>query len=445
MKNALSGKPSKPIANVLVRIGICSAVLIIGVVGMNTLAAMKKPPAEIETRERTLQVETLAVVPEDVPVVITAYGEVASLNTVALAPEVAGKIVFTHPRLEVGEVIEAGAVLFRIDQRDYAASVAEAQAAVEQMRQTILRMEKQYAIDQERLVTIVRNRDLAQAEFERVRKLHRTGKVVSRSTVDSAEQQYNSRVDAADQMAQTVALQPLRIKESQSALAAARARQVLAETRLDRCEVRSPFTGRIKSVSLETGQYVNPGAPVLTLADDAVLEIKVPLDSDDARRWLLFDGPGASSETAWFGTLQPAACRVRWTEDRENHVWTGRLHRVVAFNNENRTLTVAVRINGDSAVAEGNHSLPLVEGMFCSVEIPGRTLKQVFRVPRWAVSFDDTVYLARNGRLNTVSVQMIRTQGEEAIIAGGLAAGDAVIVTRLVDPIENALLEIAEP
>ena len=36
-------------------------------------------------------------------------------------------------------------------------------------------------------------------------------------------------------------------------------------------------------------------------------------------------------------------------------------------------------------------------------------------------------------------------EGERALVSEGLAPGDRVIVTRLVDPLENALLEILDP
>jgi hypothetical protein len=103
---------------------------------------------------------------------------------------------------------------------------------------------------------------------------------------------------------------------------------------------------------------------------------------------------------------------------------------------------VAVRVAAADAIRGGNGRLPLVEGMFCRVEIPGRTLQGVFRLPRHAVSFDNTVYVADGSRLKTVAVTVARTQGEEALISGGLQAGQQVIVTRLVDPLENTLLTI---
>jgi hypothetical protein len=38
-----------------------------------------------------------------------------------------------------------------------------------------------------------------------------------------------------------------------------------------------------------------------------------------------------------------------------------------------------------------------------------------------------------------------RVDGDDAYITGGLSNGDRVIVTRLVDPLENSLLEILQP
>jgi hypothetical protein len=81
--------------------------------------------------------------------------------------------------------------------------------------------------------------------------------------------------------------------------------------------------------------------------------------------------------------------------------------------------------------------------MFCLVEIPGRVMPRVIALPRWAVSFENTVFVARDNRLKTIEVQVARIQGEEAFVAGGLEDGEQVIVTRLVDPLENALLKIS--
>jgi RND family efflux transporter MFP subunit len=343
--------------------------------------------------------------------------------------------------MELGEIISKGDTLFKIDPRNYQASLSEARAAAQQWKNTILRLEKQSAIDQDRLKTLERNRELARAEFERTRQLFESDSVGTRSGVDAAERSYNSVADQADQMAQAIELYPIQIKEAENSLTAAQARQKLAAANLERCQVRSPFNGRVKDVSLEAGQYVSPGISVLTLADDSVLEIRVPLDSRDARQWLRFDGENPE-ETAWFSTLSPVQCRIHWTENQSGHHWKGQLHRVVNFEQQTRTLTVAIRVDAKNASSANGDALPLVDGMFCSVEIPGRTLHKVIRLPRWAVTFENTVHVASDNRLKTIPVEVARVQGEETFVSAGLSPGDIVITTRLADPLENALLKI---
>ena len=193
--------------------------------------------------------------------------------------------------------------------------------------------------------------------------------------------------------------------------------------------------------NVEQGQYVSPGQPLVTMADDRLLEIQVPLDSRDVRQWLRFTAEPNPQGQAWFGQPEPVACPIRWTDDKQGQVWTGHLHRIVAYDQKTRTITVAVRIAAADAESDVG-ALPLVQGMFCAVEIPGRTLPRAFTVPRAAVSFKNTVFVAVDRRLKTVDVKVARVDGDRAYITGGLNEGDTVIVTRLVDPMENSLLEV---
>lgn len=433
---------SKPKRRVMVRVMICTLVLAAGIIGMLTLARMKQPPAEAAFEERPIQVETLSAQPEDVQVVIRGFGEARPLDIVVMSPEIAGRVLQAHPRLDAGEVVSEGEVLVTIDPRNYQAAHDDARARADQIENTILRLEKELEIARKRLTTLKRNRALAGAEFKRLKRLYRDDKVGTRSGVDQAEQAYNSAADQADLLSERIELYPIRVQESRAALASALAGLDTAAANLDRCEIRAPFSGRIKSAGVKQGQYVSPGQQVLTLANDAILEIQVPIDSRDARKWLRFDdaSPRSDDTAAWFSGLAQVPCDIRWTEDSAGRAWTGRLHRVVKFDPQTRTLTVAVRITASEARMGGG--FPLVEGMFCSVAIPGKTLDRVIRLPRWAVTFKQTVYTARGNRLNTLPVTVAWIDGEEAFVSKGIQAGQEIIVTRLSDPLENALLEI---
>ncbi len=435
-------KAKKPAMVVFISIVVSIIVLIAGIWGMSLLASLKTPPIETKNSERPLRVEALQITREDAPIYITGYGEVKALNVVPISAEVSGKIVEIHPRLETGEMIPKGEILFEIDPANYLAAYEEARGVVQQRENAILRLKKQSVHDTRRLKTIQRNRVLARAEFKRVLKLFKTKSIGTRSGVEKSEQIYNSALDQMDQMAQEVALYPIRIKEAESSLSSARARLAFAKSNLMRCKIRAPFNGRIKSVSLEKGQYVTAGQNTVILADDSVLEIHVPLDSRDASKWLYFNGAKTNGKTAWFCGLVKVPCMIRWTEDNHGQTWGGRLHRVVKFDQQTRTLTVAVQVYAETVITKNPQSLPLVEGMFCSVKIPGRSLNNVFRIPRQAVSFENTVYLAVDNRLKTVPVGVVRVEAENIYVDDGLDAGDLVVTTRLIDPLENALLEI---
>lgn len=430
----------RPRARVLIRIALCTLVLGVGAIGMVALASLKEPPAEARHEERPIKVETVTAAPTDVEVVISGFGEARPLDVVDIAAEVSGRVAEVHPRLEPGEIIPEGALLFRIDDSTYRAAVNEVRALVAQRQETIARLRQEYAADRRRLKTLKRTRELAAAEHRRLKTLYEQDDVGTRSGVEKAEQGVNAAADAADLLARSVAVYPTRIEENRAALASAEATLERALADLERTAVHAPFDGRVKQAAIEAGQFVAPGQTALTLADDSVLEIQVPLDSRDARNWLRFDAPDTGGGAAWFTHLTPVTATVQWTDDPEGHRWRGRLHRVVAFDPKTRTLTVAVRVSAENALS--GDGLPLVEGMFCRVEIPGKTLRNVYPLPRWAVSFKDTVYLAEADRLKTVPVTVARIEGEEALVSGGLQTGDQVIVTRLVDPLENALLEV---
>ena len=429
---------------VLFRIIACTLSLFAGIAGMMMLARLKKPPAEARYEERPVQVEAMEATLEDIPVVITGYGQVRPLDIVSISPEIPGIILKVHPRLEVGEIIPEGDLLFEINPTDYEAALQNARASVEKWEQQILFLEKKSALDLQRLNTLVRNQKLAREQFDRLKKLFEEEQVGTLSNVDAAEQTFNIARDQADQMAQAVALYPIQIREAKSSLNSALANLSVAETNLSRCRVYAPFKGRVKDVSVKPNQYVMPGTPILTLADDSILEIHVPVDSRDARQWLKFDNNASQDDIAWFSRLEPVLCEIQWTEDVINHKWTGNLHRVVKFDQQTRTIHLAIRINASQSHSNNDDGLPLVEGMFCSVAIPGKILKNVFAIPRWAVGFEKNLYVSVENRLRRIPVEVARVQGETALVSSGIKPGDIVITTRLVNPLENSLLNITQ-
>ncbi len=389
-------------STVIIRVVACVIILLLGFGGFRFLKSRKKAPAQAPLVERPLKVEAVSVSHKDVPVLIEAHGELRSIRMVEIAAEVAGSVVEIHPRLKTGAVIQKGELLFAIDDRDYAT---------------------EYESNKTRLAILERDKEISAKELNRVRTLFEKNKVGTRAGVEKAEQAANNTADRLAQVKQAM---------------------IRARIKLERCRVYAPFTCRITLKKIEKGQYVSPGKIVLGLADDSILELEVPLDSGDAFQWLQFsrnmmEGPVTE---AWFAELKPVQVEVIWTENSENRA-VAVVNRVSAYDEKTRTVRVVLQIDSRQFMKE-KHPMPLVAGMFCRVLIPGRTMKDVVELPRWAVSFENSVYVVRGDRLETVPVEVARVQENRAYISSGLEEGDMVITTRLVNPLERSLVEVVE-
>jgi len=407
-----------------------------------TMKLMERGERPVQTvgEVRPLRVDGLTVTTTNFPVAMTGYGTVRALRKVVICAEVPGLVTNVHSDLRVGAVISAGEPLFHLDDRDYRAAEAEALAAVEQNRQTLVRYHEDQRRNEKRLATLQRTRDLATQEFKRVRNLLKDHDVGSQAEVDAAEQAVNVAQGHVDEMAKLLALAPSMISEAKAVGKAVRARLARAQRQVSRCVVAAPFDARVCTVAVEKNSYIHAGATAaVTLADDSVLEIPVSLDALEAQRWLQFEEatPGGG---AWFSRVESVACTVRWTENPGLHQWTGTLHRIERFSADTRTLMLVVRISGEQA--KQGRGFPLVEGMFCSVTVPGRVLEGVCRVPRWAVTVDQTVYTAVDGCLRTQPVRVAHTEGEYDLVSEGLEEGDILVVTRLSYPLEGSALDV---
>lgn len=385
----------------LLRLILCLLMISLGVAGFISLKKMKKAPPQVVHKERPIKVEVEIVQKENVAVQISGNGELKSVRTLDMAAEVSGRIVTLHENLAVGRIIKKGELLFAIDESDYQAD---------------------YQMNRARLDILKRDKVLANKEFERISTLFAKNRVGTEAGVEGAEKNANSVSDRLAQVEQAMK----------------RARNNLA-----RCRLYAPYTCRIVTKNIEIGQYVTPGKMLLSLADDSMLEMTVAVDSRDALQWLEFDATGdRESGGGWFAPVKRVAVQLHWTEAPAVSI-EAVLDRVGLFNARTRSVELIIQLDTEKGerLAAG---FPLVAGMFCSVEIPGKVMTDVISLPRWAVSFDKNVYVVKNNRLVTTPVQLARIQGGRAYVSDGLLPGDTVITTRLANPLEQALVEVVD-
>ena len=69
----------------------------------------------------------------------------------------------------------------------------------------------------------------------------------------------------------------------------------------------------------------------------------------------------------------------------------------------------------------------LYDGIFLKAVIPGRTVTSAVRFPRRALYREKFVYLIEDGVLAYRPVEVVRSETDYVIVAGGLADGDMLV------------------
>jgi membrane fusion protein (multidrug efflux system) len=197
-------------------------------------------------------------------------------NVTAIAPKVAGYV--DAVAIDDNQVVRAGDVLFRINDRDYRARLAQATATVEAALARLTNVDAQIEL-QHALVRQAQAQELsAKAELtlaskasDRRRELVRS-RTISQAEVDESDAA-RSRAEAAVAAAAAVAdAQKERIAvlstEREAGIAAvdqARAARDLAQIDLDNTVVRAPVDGVVGNRQVRVGRLVSPGASLLDL------------------------------------------------------------------------------------------------------------------------------------------------------------------------------------
>ena len=412
----------------------CTLVVSGGILGMVTLASSRQAPPQKPEPPKGLSVSAVPVETASVRLKAYGYGQAAVVNVMEISPQVSGNIIEKHPALEEGGRVEKGEVLFRIDETDYAISLDKARAEVKLDEAAISQYRISLERDRDRLAAAQKNTQLARTEYDRLKTLYENDRVGTLSNVEAAEQSYNSLLDTEKNLKKTIALYPLQIKEAENDLAKDGADVKTAALNLARCTITAPFSGRIRSESVEAGAYMAAGTSALTLADDRVLEIQVSLSDRDA-----FEVLGLGS--GWRVTAGDVNCRAESVTGNVTAAAPAEIHRIVRYDAETRTVCLAVRVQAGTELGAGTASagsgLPLVDGMFCKVMFEGRRVEDAVKIPLTALNADDTVYLAREMKLKTLKVSQVTADDTHTWVTGAFESKDFLITSALSDPVEN--------
>jgi len=357
----------------LLIVGLLLAVVLGGLYGFNRLREQGMAAYFANNKPPPAQISAAEVKTEAVPRFATGIGSVAAIHQVTINPEVGGRV--TKIFFEPGASVKAGDPLVQLNDGPERGDLAsyEAQARWAQ-------------------TTLERSSQLAQREF------------AARETVD----------------------------QKQSQLDQARAMIIKTEALIAQKLIRAPFSGQLGTRQVEVGQYLNPGAAIVTLTDLSTLYVNFTLPSQ---------------MRAQISVGQ----RVNVTAD----AFAGR-----TFDAEITTVEPQISANTRTMTIQATMPNPqkdLLPGMFINAAVVLPPQPDVMVLPETAVDYTlygDSVYVIRedgndaNGRPKFKAVRTpVKTGGRvggKVAILRGLEPGDRVIAAGQVKVQNGAPVAISD-
>lgn len=200
----------------------------------------------------------------------------------SLAPKVGGYV--THVAVNDNQAVQPGDLLFRIDDRDYRARLAQAQANVEAARARLANTAQETRLQQSLVQQAEAQRRAALADLTLANKandrrlaLIKKG-FVTRAQLDEsqaaelrAEAQVSASSASVDAQSKRIDVLGTQHEAATAALAQAEAALSLARIDLENTVVRAPIVGVVGNRQVRVGKLVAPGASVLDIVPVADL------------------------------------------------------------------------------------------------------------------------------------------------------------------------------
>lgn len=351
--------------------------------GLTAILVLTQPEPEQKAPERArASVEVLTVQPESVALTVQSQGTVLPKTESDLAIEVSGRIIEVADNFRPGASIRKGDVLFKIDPADYKAAVAARAAEL---------ASAQLALAQEAALA-----EQAAADWKALG----TGKPSD------------------------LTLRKPQLAQAQALVESALANLARAERDLSRTQVTAPYDGRVLTQSVDLGQYVmaNPAGSAARIFATDRAEVRLPISEREAG---YLNNPES--------TPSPVILKSG------NRQWSGTLVRLEATIDPSSRLLYAV------AEVEAPFSGPdaMRRGLFVDALIEGRTMGNVYSIPRYALRGSNTVYvLSESNTLMERAVSIVKSDAQTVIIGKGLEPGDQVATSPIAYYVENMPIEV---
>jgi HlyD family secretion protein len=387
--------PSAPVRRAVKRNAIFAGVVVAGV-AITLFALRARSAVPVQTVVVTASADAGPAGAGGRATSVTANGYVVARTRASVSSKVPGRLAYLG--VAEGSYVRRGQLIARLENADYQAQVAQAEANL--------------ASSRARLTEAEADRNQLDREVRRLRDIRvRNPQLISEQEVDAAE----TRAAAA----------AARVRSASAGVTAAEAGLRFARVNLENTEIRAPFTGTVLRKEAEVGEVVAPSVgggltrgAVVTMAALATLEGDVDVNE---------------AYIARIRADQPARITLDAYPDTS---FGGRVRQVVPTADRQRA-TVQVKV---TIVDRDPRILPEMgarvdflepESTLAGTPAAARRSAPRIRVPVAAVresGGQTVVWLVRDGKLESRAVQAGPASGGFREIRSGLSGGELLLV-----------------
>ncbi len=418
--------------------------ILLGIGVAALLIAVREPPHRQPEQETARAVRVIRVEPMEVILRAFGYGTAEPAQVWRAVAEVRGRVVESHPQLRPGAMIEAGTVLLRIDPAEYELAVAQFEADIARVEAQRAELAIREANDRDSLEIEQASLELAEGELQRLEELADRS-VVSATELDQQRRTVLTQRQNVQRLQNSLKLAPQQRDSLAAELAFKQAGRARAELDLAKTILRAPFTCRLGEVQIQPEQFLASGQFLFEAHDisSAEIDARIPLDQlrpliDPRHRVGLPVTLDAENVRALFDFQ----AIVRYRSGDFQAQWNGRVVRMrEQLDPRTRTAALVVAVDEPYEQAIPGQRPPLMQGMYCEVELRGSPRSNCIVVPRSALHDGHVFVVDGDRRLRRRQVRISVTQAGFACVEKGLGEGELLVVSDPAPAIEGMLTE----
>jgi RND family efflux transporter MFP subunit len=362
-------------------------VVAVGIAGMQWLAALKTPPQKTARNNPGALVETMNAQLGAWPITVWATGTVQPRMIADIVPQVSGRVTRVDSDFIAGGFFKKGALLFELEAVDYELAAEKSRAAVAKAEYELAEIESRARV--------------ARLEWERI------------------------RMEKKDRPNPLVLYEP-QLKNAQASLASARADLKQGFIDIRRTKIHAPFNCRIRSESIDPGQYITAGKSVAVVCGTDTAEVVVPVSYADLRWLSVPRKPGKNAEGS--------SATVRMQVEGQPLTWQGRVDRALGeVDAKGRMARIVIDVPDPYGIgaASMEKSHDLADGLFVELLIAGKILDNVACIPSGALRQNSTVWVMNDEQhLQFRDAELVRRE-KQMVLVRGLGDGEKLILTYL--------------